>query len=71
MPFSTDNSWPALLLRIFEIYRDENKPLENRYHGPYNRLLNYCFGDSFNFFVSPQDPPGDGVTRDALDFIAF
>lgn len=42
-----------------------------RYHGPYNRFLNHCFGDSFNFFISPQDLPGDGVARDPLDFIAF
>ena len=29
--------------------------LEDRYHGPYNKLLNYALmDDSFTFFVSPQ-----------------
>src|SRR6266545_5133675 len=45
MPFSTDNSWPAGLLNIFEICRKVNSPLENRYYGPYDKLINYCFGD--------------------------
>ena len=39
MPFSTDDSWPPALLRIFEIRRNENEPFESRYHGPYTRLL--------------------------------
>jgi len=70
MPFSTDNSWPAGLLKIFEICREVNRPLENRYYGPYDKLINYCFGDSFTFFVAPQHPP-DNATKEAIDFIVF
>jgi hypothetical protein len=43
---------------------------ENRYYGPYDKLLNYCFGDSFTFYVAPQNPPRDD-SRDAADFIVF
>jgi hypothetical protein len=71
MPFSTDDSWPAGLLTIFEICRNKDKPLEYRYYGPYDKLLNYCFGDSFTFFVAPQNPPGDESIKDTLDFIVF
>ncbi|KAF9778251.1 hypothetical protein BJ322DRAFT_507481 [Thelephora terrestris] len=72
MPFSTDDSWPAGLLTIFEICRNKNKPLENRYYGPYDKLLNYCFGDSFTFFVAPQKYfDEDAVRDDGLDFIVF
>ncbi|KAJ3504248.1 hypothetical protein NLJ89_g8035 [Agrocybe chaxingu] len=63
MPFSTDTSWPAGLLK--------NKPLESHYYGPYDKLLNYCFGESFTFFVTPQNPPSDNATRDSLDFTPF
>jgi hypothetical protein len=70
MPFSTDNSWPAGLLNIFEICRKVNSPLENRYYGPYDKLINYCFGDSFTFFVAPQHPP-DNATKESIDFIVF
>ncbi|KAF9490491.1 hypothetical protein BDN71DRAFT_1523203 [Pleurotus eryngii] len=43
MPFTTDAAWPAGLLKIFEICRHELQSLENRYYGPYNKLLTYCF----------------------------
>jgi hypothetical protein len=56
MPFFADKSWPASLVKVFESYRDKNKLLENRYYGPSDKLLNYCFGDSFTFFVRPQNP---------------
>ncbi|CAA7259279.1 unnamed protein product [Cyclocybe aegerita] len=69
MPLSAENSWPAGLLKIFEICRDKNKPLESRYYGPYDKLLNYCFGESFTFFAAPQKlPTSDNAARDALDF---
>ena len=56
MPFPTDNSWPAGLLRIFEIRHDKNKPLENRCYGPYDKL-NHCFGD-FHFLRCVAEPSG-------------
>ena len=68
MPFSTDNSWPAGLLKIFEICGEVNRPLESRYYGPYGKLISYCFGDSFTFFVAPQHPP-DNSRREAIDFV--
>lgn len=71
MPFSDDNSWPPALLRIFEICREEDKQFESRYYGPYNRLLGYCFGDSFDFFVAPQSPTGSHAAKDAVDFVVF
>ena len=71
MPFSTDNNWPAGLLRIFKILRKENKPYESRYYGPYNRLLTYCFGDSFTFFVAPEKPHSDHSLKEAVDPIFF
>jgi len=70
MPFSTDNSWPAGLLKIFEICWEMNRPLENCYYGPYDKLINYCFGDSFTFFVAPQHPLNN-ATKEAIDFIIF
>ena len=70
MPFSTDNSWPVGLLKIFEICREVNRPLENHYYGPYDKLINYCFGDSFTFFVAPQRPP-DNASKEVIDFIVF
>jgi len=70
MPFSTDNSWPAGLLKIFEICREVNRPLENRYYGPYDKLINYCFGDSFTFFVAPQHPL-DNATKEVKTISAL
>ncbi|KAF9477781.1 hypothetical protein BDN70DRAFT_880799 [Pholiota conissans] len=53
MPFSTDTSWPPGLLKMFEACR--NKPEDYCFYGPYDKLLNYCFGDNFNFYVLPQN----------------
>ncbi|KAF8799606.1 hypothetical protein BYT27DRAFT_7201276 [Phlegmacium glaucopus] len=51
MPISTDTAWPAGLLTIFEICRQEPS-YENRFYGPYNKLLTYCFGpNSYTYFV--------------------
>ena len=42
MPFSTDTAWPQSLHTIFDICRQQREPsLENRYYGPYDKLLNY------------------------------
>ena len=71
MPFSTDSSWPAGLLKIFEICRKKTPTQESRYYGAYNRLLSYCFGDSFTFYVAPQHPPSDLQHRDAVDFVVL
>ena len=50
MPISTDTTWPVGL-----VCRTELPPLENRYLGPYNKLITYYFGPtSFEFFVAPQ-----------------
>ena len=62
MPFSTDTNWPQGLRTIFDIdIRSEHisEPFENCYYGPYIKLLNYCFGDSFQYFVAPQIPLSD------------
>lgn len=72
MPFETDTTWPAGLLNIFQICRQDLQHLENRYYGPYNKLLSYCFGpESFDFFVAPQSPPSEFSPRDTVDFIVF
>ncbi|KAF8972306.1 hypothetical protein BDZ97DRAFT_1784118 [Flammula alnicola] len=72
MPFSVDTSWPQGLRQIFSICRQQSQPFENRYYGPYDKLLNYCFEtDSFRFFVAPQYPPSELSSRDALHFVVF
>ena len=71
MSFSTDTAWPQGLRTIFDICRQQREPLENRYYGPYDKLLNYCFGDSFQYFVAPQSPPSDLTLRDTVDFVVF
>ena len=68
MPFQTDNAWPAGLLTIFEHGRAKPSTFENRYYGPYDKLLNYCFGSEFTFYVAPQNPPTYD-SRDAVEFI--
>ncbi len=70
MPFQQDNAWPAGLLTIFDHARAKHTTFENRYYGPYDKLLNYCFGDNFKFYIAPQSPPRDD-SRDAVDFIVF
>lgn len=75
MPFTTDTAWPAGLLNVFEIFRHQPEPFdkpENRYYGPYSKLLAYCFGpDSYEFIVAPQNPPSDLSPRDTVDFFVF
>lgn len=66
MPFSTDTPWPQGLRTIFDICRQQREPLENRYYGPYDKLLNYCFGDSFQYFAALQSPPSDPTLRDTV-----
>jgi len=70
MTFLTDNAWPAGLLTIFELCRAERETFENRYYGPYDKLLNYCFGSDFTFYVALQNPPIDD-SRDAIDYIGL
>lgn len=70
MSFQTDNAWPAGLLTIFEHGRAKHSTFENRYYGPYDKLLNYCFGSDFTFYVAPQNPPASD-SRDTVDFIVF
>lgn len=70
MPFQSDNTWPAGLITIFNHARAKRTTFENRYYGPYDKLLNYCFGESFTFYVAPQNPPRDD-SRDAIDFVVF
>ncbi|KAF8882865.1 hypothetical protein BD779DRAFT_1749785 [Infundibulicybe gibba] len=62
MPFLSDTTWPTGLLEIFDICSQElesrHGDFENRYNGPYNKLLTYCFGPgSFEFFVAAQPLP--------------
>ena len=72
MSFLTGATWPAGLVKIFEICRKDFNQYEGRYYGPYNKLLSYCFGpNSFEFFVAPQGPPGERAPREAVDPIVF
>ncbi|KAM6491925.1 hypothetical protein JOM56_012563 [Amanita muscaria] len=74
MTFLTDATWPAGLHTIFDICRQEFPPLErveNRYYGPYTKLLTYCFPDSFDFFVAPQAPPSEFPFCDTVDSIVY
>lgn len=66
MPFHTDGHWPAGLLTIFDHARAKQSTFENRYYGPYDKLLNYCFGGNFNFYVAPQNPTRDD-SRETVD----
>ncbi|KAJ6524279.1 hypothetical protein DFH09DRAFT_1189771 [Mycena vulgaris] len=70
MPFNTDTEWPPRLVTIFEISRKFHGSLENRYYGPYDKMLNYCFGEGFDFIVAPQAPPADD-TRKTVNFIVY
>ncbi|KZP29209.1 hypothetical protein FIBSPDRAFT_946859 [Athelia psychrophila] len=70
MPCQTDTTWPPGLLTIFEHSRARNTTFENRYYGPYDKLLNYCFGQSFNYYIAPQNFP-TADSRDMVDFIVF
>jgi hypothetical protein len=66
---SPPTPWPQGLRTIFDICRQQREPLEYRYYGPYDKLLNYCFGDSFRYFVAPQSPPSDLTLRDTVNFV--
>ena len=69
MPFSQDNAWPAGLHTIFANARDRrHATFDERYNGPYDKLLNYCFGDGFKFYVAAYNPPEDDG-RERLDCI--
>ena len=70
MPFQSDNAWPVGLIAIFNHARAKRTGFENRYYGPYDKLLNYCFGESFTFYVAPQNPPGDD-RYDVVDVVVF
>ncbi|KAG5646579.1 hypothetical protein DXG03_002882 [Asterophora parasitica] len=69
MPFATDIAWPARLRTIFDASRAPHGSLEERYYGPYDKMLNYCFGEGFDFYVAPQAPPADNDKLDTFDFI--
>jgi hypothetical protein len=72
MSFSTDTAWPQGLRTIFDNCRQQHaEPFENQYYGPYIKLLSYCFGESFQFFVAPQNPLSDLAPRDTVDFGVF
>ena len=71
MPLDQENAWPAGLRTIFEHARSKRAPFENRYYGPYDKLLNYCFGETFNFYVAPQNPPRDDRSDAADFFVSF
>ncbi|KAJ7471977.1 hypothetical protein FB451DRAFT_312077 [Mycena latifolia] len=66
MPFSTDTAWPLPLQTIFDVSRAIRGTLEDRYSGPYDKLLNYCF-DGFDNFLAPA-PTRDDATE-AVDFV--
>jgi hypothetical protein len=42
--------------------------VRNRYYGPYDKFLNYCFGESFTFYIAPQNPLRDD-SRDSVVFL--
>ncbi len=71
MSFSTNTAWPQGLCTIFDICCQQCKPFENRYYRPYDKLLNYCFGESFQYFVAPQNPSSDLTLRDTVNFVVF
>ncbi|KDR68286.1 hypothetical protein GALMADRAFT_1354768 [Galerina marginata CBS 339.88] len=72
MPFLTDATWPIGLIRIFEVCRRDLPPGDNRYYGPYHKLLAYCFTpDSFEYFVAPYNPlsASSSNTIDSSEFL--
>jgi len=54
--FITDSTWPDGLLTIFQNCRDSRELLEYRYYGPFTKLLSYCFGEGYEFFVALTSP---------------
>ena len=70
MSFMTDTAWPDGLVALFNIRRQQQGSFQNRYYGPYDKLLNYCFGNSFSYHVAPQSPTRDD-SRETVDFIVY
>ncbi|KAF9018082.1 hypothetical protein BDZ89DRAFT_1140239 [Hymenopellis radicata] len=76
-PFLTDTAWPDGLLTIFRNCRQERGAYTNqRYCGPYNKLLTYCFGpNSYEFFVAPEapyeGPPGETCADDYVFIVVY
>lgn len=71
MSFSTATAWPRGLCTIFDICRRQGKPFENRYYGPYTKLLHYCFGPTFQYFIELQRPRSDLNLHDTVNFERF
>jgi hypothetical protein len=74
MSFQADNAWPPRLLTVFDHCRARPTSLEHRYYGAYDKLLNYCFGSGFEFYVAPQNSSSDD-SRETIDcdfyFVVF
>ena len=68
MSFQSGDTWPIVLLTNFSHARAKRTSFENRYYGPYDKLLNYCFGESFTFYIVPQNPLRDD-SRDSVIFL--
>ena len=68
MSFQSGDTWPIGLLTNFSHARAKRTSFENRYYGPYDKLLNYCFGESFTFYIAPQNPLRDD-SRDSVIFL--
>ncbi|KAF5312080.1 hypothetical protein D9619_002545 [Psilocybe cf. subviscida] len=69
MSFLTDTAWPAGLLKIFDICQQQPSPA-NQLYGPYTKLFSYCFGNSFDFVVTPVDPPSELSSSDDAESTA-
>jgi len=67
----TDTAWPDGLLTIFQNCRKDLELLDTQYYGPYTKLLNYCFGEGFEFFVAPQNPQCDRWKDDTAGPVVF
>jgi len=68
----TDTAWPDGLLTIFQTCRGNRKVYDNtEYYGPYTKLLNYCFGEGFEFFVAPQNPQYDRWRDDTAGYVVL
>ncbi|KIK04009.1 hypothetical protein K443DRAFT_94062, partial [Laccaria amethystina LaAM-08-1] len=58
------------LLTVFEHGRAKHSMFQNRYYGPYDKLLNYCFGSGFTFYVARQSPPASD-SHNTVNFVVF
>jgi hypothetical protein len=54
---------------MFDSVRTERTPFEDRWNGPYDKLLNYCFGESRDFYVAVKNVSSD--VRYSKDIILF